>query len=134
MTNKRFHLCSTEMKKYVGSILSICFLVGCGSSDEKSSAELKESTVQASEEGNPLAAPVDYLGAINKANKFANKSIELAQVNKAMQEFKITEGRNPEDLAELVESGFLAQEPKAPYGMEVKYDPQTGKVTIQPKQ
>ena len=122
------------MMKYFSLILAIFFLTGCGNSEEKPSAESKEAAAQVPEEGNPLTAPVDYLGAVNKANKFANKSIELAQVNKAMQEFKITEGRNPKDLAELVESGFLAQEPKAPYGMEVKYDVQTGKVTIQPKQ
>jgi hypothetical protein len=80
-----------------------------------------------------LTAPVDYLGAVNKANKFANKSIELAQVNKAMQEFKITEGRNPKDLAELVESGFLAQEPKAPlrYGSQIRCSNRQGNHSAQ---
>lgn len=122
------------MTKGFCAILAISCLLGCGGSKEEATKKSDDATAQASEDGNPLTAPVDYLGAVNKANKFANKSIELAQVNKAMQEFKITEGRNPKDLAELVESGFLAQEPKAPYGMEVKYDPQTGKVTIQPTQ
>ena len=122
-----------ESMKYILSILSAIILLGCGKSEEEAAPQSEQETAQVSKEGNPLTAPVDYLGAVNKANKFANKSIELAQANKAMQEFKITEGRNPKDLAELVSAGFLAQEPKAPYGMEVKYDAQTGKVTIQPK-
>ena len=130
MTRHNFQLKQTDMMNYLYSILVIGFLAGCGGD----SVEPKEAKVQVAEEGNPLTAPVDYLGAVNKANKFSNKSIELAQVNKAMQEFVITEGRNPKDLAELVESGFLAQEPKAPYGMEVQCDPQTGKVSIQAKQ
>ena len=130
MTMHKFQLKQTNMMNYLYSILVIGFLAGCGGD----SAEPKEAKGQVAEEGNPLTAPVDYLGAVNKANKFSNKSIELAQVNKAMQEFVITEGRNPKDLAELVESGFLAREPKAPYGMEVQYDPQTGKVSIQAKQ
>ena len=120
---------------YGWPFIALVLLVGCGKSgDEETAPDAKVETAQESgDSGNPLTAPVDYLGAINKANKFANKSIELAQVTKAMQEFKITEGRNPKDLAELVESGFLAKEPVAPYGMEVHYNPQTGKVTIQPK-
>ena len=130
MTMHLFQLKPTDMMNYLYSILVIGFLTGCGGD----SAQPKEAKGQVAEEGNSLTAPVDYLGAVNKANKFSNKSIELAQVNKAMQEFVITEGRNPKDLAELVESGFLAQEPKAPYGMEVQYDPQTGKVSIQAKQ
>ncbi len=123
-----------EPFKYALLVLCVCILSGCGSSEEEAKASKENEAAQVSDDGNPLTAPVDYLGAVNKANKYANKSIELAQVNKAMQEFKIIEGRNPKNLAELVEADFLAQVPQAPYGMEVKYDSQTGVVSIVPKQ
>ena len=117
------------------SLFCLLPLSACGSKEEAVAPDENTSQIENSESsGNPLTAPVDYLGAVNTANKMANKTLELSQVNKALQEYRILEGRNPENLSVLVREGFLAKEPVAPYGMEVKYNPQSGQVAIVPIQ
>ena len=113
----------------LGSLL----LAACDNKEPAAGSEIQSGQTEVdAASGTPLTAPVDYLGAVNTANKMANKSLELAQVNKALQEYRILEGRLPETLTELVKEGFLAREPAAPYGMEVHYNPQTGQVAIVP--
>jgi len=114
------------------AILGLAALLGGCGPEKAQEDQPSENAAQKESEGNPLTAPVDYLGAVNKGGKFANKTLELSQVTKALQEFKILEGRFPKDLAELVDAGMLAKEPEAPYGMEVTYDAQTGQVDIRP--
>lgn len=117
------------------SLICLLLLTACGKKEQVDVIEENTSQAENSESsGNPLTGPVDYLGAVNTANKMANKTLELSQVNKALQEYRILEGRNPQSLSVLVQEGLLAKEPTAPYGMEVKYTPQTGQVTIVPVQ
>lgn len=117
------------------SLLCLLLLAACGHNEEIAAPEVEQSQGEENtSSGNPLTAPVDYLGAVNTANKMANKTLELSQVNKALQEYRILEGRNPASLTVLVQEGLLAKEPTAPYGMEVKYNPQTGQVAIVPAQ
>jgi hypothetical protein len=73
---------------------------------------------------------VDYLGAVSKAQKSALKTLDLVQVNQAIQLFHEQEERFPKDLKELVSKGFLQQVPPPPYGMQYKYDPASGTVQI----
>jgi hypothetical protein len=80
--------------------------------------------------GNPLTAPVDYLGATVKAQQSATKTIDLVSVNQAIQLFNAQEGRNPKDLDELVTSHYLGQLPTPPHGMKLDYDAALGKVTM----
>ena len=118
---------------YTFSLLCLLVLAACGKSEETATTEVDQTqTEESASSGNPLTAPVDYLGAVNTANKMANKTLELSQVNKALQEYRILEGRNPASLSVLVQEGLLAKEPTAPYGMEVTYNPQTGQVAIVP--
>jgi hypothetical protein len=77
-----------------------------------------------------VSAPVDYLGAIGAAKTLAEKTVDLAQLNQAVQLFLADEGRYPKDLKELVEKKWLTQIPKAPYGKRIEYDPATGRVSI----
>jgi hypothetical protein len=123
---------------HIGSIFSLLCLIllaACGKKDEAvTSPETSKQAESSESSGNPLTAPVDYLGAVNTANKMANKTLELSQVNKALQEYRILKGRNPESLSVLVREGLLAKEPTAPYGMVVTYHPQTGQVDIVPQQ
>ena len=83
--------------------------------------------------GNPLTAPVDYIGAAGRAKLLAEKTADLAGVSQAVQIFVAQEGRYPKDLDELVKEQLLTQIPKAPYGTKMVYDPKTGKVSIVPE-
>ena len=79
--------------------VAVLFVAGCGKKDAAPSATATDS---APSSGNPLTAPVDYLGAVSKAQKTAVKVLDVSSVNKAIQEFNAGEGRYPKDLNELV--------------------------------
>lgn len=115
------------MKTLLVSGLLALFLVGCGNnSDTKSSP----AQTNASTSGNPITAPVDYLGAVARGQQMAIKTIDLASINQAIQLFQADKGRNPKDLNELVQEGFLGRIPQAPYGMKIVYDPKTAQVSV----
>jgi hypothetical protein len=93
-------------------------------------AGCNKSSNSSSSGGNPLTAPVDYLGATVKAQQSATKTIDLVSVNQAIQLFNTSEGRNPKDLDELVTSHYIGRLPTPPYGMKLNYDAAQGKVTM----
>ncbi|MFM2081740.1 MAG: hypothetical protein RL380_431 [Verrucomicrobiota bacterium] len=99
-------------------------LVGCDDGPKK---PYKSSTESG---GNPVTAPVDYLGAVANAKHYAEKKIDVAQIQKAVQFFHEAEDRYPKDLNELVEKHYLGEVPKAPYGMKINYDASTGEAQV----
>jgi len=103
-------------------------LSGCGNKEEKSTAS---STNENNSSGNPLTAPVDYLGAVAKAKKSAEKTVEAVSLNQAVQQFGVDHGRNPKDLNELVEQKYIPKLPQPPYGTKFVYDAATGTVKIE---
>lgn len=115
------------MKIYLCLIASAAWLCGC----EKSGSDsvLKSTNDMTS----PLTAPSDYLGALNKGKTAAEKTVDTSSISKAIQMFNVENGKNPNSLQELVDEKFLPALPKAPYGMELKYDPASGKVSVVPK-
>src|ERR1044072_9208921 len=78
-------------------------LGGCGKHEAAKSSSTNESTAT----GNPLTAPVDYLGAVAKAKKSADKTVETVSLNQAVQQFSVAEGRYPKDLNELVTEKYF---------------------------
>ncbi len=84
--------------------------------------------------GNPLTAPVDYLGAVAKAKHVADKTINLAALNNAIQLFNAQEERLPKSLDELIAKRYLPTMPAVPAGMRIAYNPQTGDVKLVPQQ
>ena len=102
-------------------------LAGCGKKEAQSTAS---STNENYSSGNPLTAPVDYLGAVAKAKKSAEKTVETVSLNQAIQHFSVTEGRYPKDLDELVTEKYLTRLPDPPYGMKIVYDAKTGQVNV----
>lgn len=84
--------------------------------------------------GNTITGPVDYLGAVAKGKKFAEKQIDLAQLKQSIQFFQASEDRFPKSLEEMVSKHYLGEIPKAPYGMQIVYDPATGDVKVINKQ
>src|SRR5687767_4741167 len=66
--------------------------------------------------GNPGTVSVDYLGAVGKAKKNAEKTINTLRLKHAIQAFYTTEGRYPKRLNELVGPSGLSSLPKPPAG------------------
>jgi hypothetical protein len=109
-------------------------LAGCGQEQQKTPPPATNAaaaeTPAAPYSGSPITAPVDYLAAVAKAKQFAEKKIDVAQIEKAVTFFHEAEDRFPKDMDELVQKHYLAAIPKAPYGMEIVYDPNTGTVKV----
>ena len=102
--------------------LLVLVLAGC------SKPETTATATNQSASGNPLTAPVDYLGAVAKAKKFSEKTIDVTSINQAIQLFYAQEDRFPQDLNELVSKHYIAAIPAAPTGIQWAYNRQTGEI------
>ena len=116
------------MKTSIAFTLILFLLVGCGQKDSKSAAGTNTTT-----ESSPLTAPVDYLGALGKGKQMAEKTVDTASINSAIQMFKVEEDRYPETLEELVAKKYLPRLPDPPYGMKFTYDSKNGVIKVIPK-
>ena len=103
-------------------------LTGCG--DSKPPAPPAQPTNATKVGENPLNAPTDYLGAMAKAKKTAEKTVELASLKQAVQLFYGQEDRFPKDLQELVTMKYLGALPPPPAGMKFTYNPANGEVGL----
>jgi hypothetical protein len=101
---------------------------GCGKRDSASTS------TNTSSSGNPITAPVDYLGAAAKAKRAAEKTVDTVGINQAVSLFHVQEGRLPKTLNELVTRRYVGSIPPPPAGMKYDYNPQTGQVRIVPAQ
>lgn len=81
--------------------------------------------------GNPITAPVDYLGAVGKAQRSATKVIDTVGIKQAVGQFFAVEGRYPKDLNELVTEKYLPSVPKPPPGAKLVYNPTNGDVKVE---
>ena len=88
---------------------------------------------ETSSSGNPVTAPVDYLGAVAKAKKTTEKTVETVGLQKTIDLFQAQEGRLPKDLNELVGPSYLSALPAPPPGMKFDYSPGTGQLKIVPQ-
>ena len=104
-------------------------LAGCSKQASATAKKTNDSVAT----GNPLTAPVDYLGAVAKAKHFSEKVIDTTSLNQAIQLFYAQEDRFPKDLNELVAKHYIADLPPAPQGMRWGYNPQTGEIKAFPK-
>jgi hypothetical protein len=106
-------------------VVATAMLAGCGQKKEEAPTPSS---------GNPVTAPVDYLGAVTKAKKSMEGKIDTVVVTQALQQFAGEKGRFPKDLNELVSAGYLKALPQPPYGMKYQYNAQTGEVKVVPAQ
>jgi hypothetical protein len=109
------------------AVVAALVLAGCGDQ----AGGNKQTTNAASSGSSPLTAPVDYLGAVAKAQQNAVKTVDTASITKAIQLFGVDHGRNPKDLNELVQGKYMPQIPATPYGTKLVYDADSGTVSIQ---
>jgi hypothetical protein len=79
---------------------------------------------------NPLDAPAEYLGALNKAKQTAVKTADLSTIQEALRMYNVDNGHYPKDLNELVEGNYLRRLPAAPYGMKIVYDAASGTAQV----
>jgi hypothetical protein len=105
--------------------LALAF-AGCNKKQEAAAPQKTNETAS----GNPITAPVDYLGAVAKAKHFSEKTIDTASMTKAIQLFYAQEDRFPNDLNELVSKHYIGGVPPAPPGMRWEYNAQTGDLKI----
>lgn len=104
------------------------FLSGCGKSEPPPPSNAAKPS-----SGNPITAPVDYLGAAAQAQKKSMKTLDEAGLNQSVQMFYAQEGRYPKNLDELVSPNYLPRLPTPPPGMKFDYNPATGQVKVVPK-
>src|SRR2546430_17117146 len=104
-------------------------LAGCGKKEAKSTTGATNENYSS---GNPVTAPADYLGAVAKAKKSAEKTIDTVGLQKSIELFQAQEGRLPKDLNELVGPNYLPKLPAPPAGMKFDYSPATGQVKVVP--
>jgi hypothetical protein len=115
------------MKLFLCTALSALFVAGCG--DNQTTAPKTTNTASS---GNPLTAPVDYLGTVAQGQKRAVKVVSTVGLEQAIQMFQAQEGKQPASLNALVPD-FIKSIPPAPAGMKYDYDPKTGSVKVVPQ-
>jgi len=86
---------------------------GCGDSSKPGTT--------ANTVSNLVDAPVNYVGAVVQAQKYAEKTIDVSYVNQDIQMFNASEGRYPKDLQEMIPN-YLAKMPAVPFGYKLVYD------------
>jgi hypothetical protein len=115
------------MKTILLSALCLAaLLVACGKKESPGAGQ----QTNGSAAGNPITAPVDYLGAVAKAQKTSVKVVDTASLTKTLQLFNAQEERWPKDLNELVTMKYLPSLPAPPHGMKFDYDPRSGAFRI----
>ncbi len=110
--------------------LAAAGLAGCGQKSDVSAQNTNSSS-----SGGVLTAPVDYLGAVAKGKQNAERTIgkvDAASVNQAISMFAAENGRNPNNLQELVPK-YIPKLPEPPVGYELSYDAGSGTVKLVPK-
>jgi hypothetical protein len=121
------------MRTYALAVAVALLLVGCGDNSNPPATANKSGATNNSS-GNPVTAPVDYLGAVAKGKKTSIKVADLASVRQAITMFKQEEDRFPKDLNELVSKQYIPALPAPPYQMKYTYDAKNGAVNIVPVQ
>ncbi|HAM71978.1 MAG TPA: hypothetical protein DCM86_10080 [Verrucomicrobiales bacterium] len=106
-------------------LLATLGLTAC--SEKKSEPPAANSTTSS---GNPITAPVDYLGAVAKAQHTSVNKLSLVGITQAIQQYQALEGHLPKTLDDLVTAKVLEQIPTPPQGMKFSYNPATGEVSV----
>jgi hypothetical protein len=115
-------------KPFCALLAAASLLVGCGQQPDKPAGSA--AGTNASTGGSVATAPADYLRGLADGKHSADKTVDTAALNKAIQLFNVDKGRNPKDLNELVKEKFIPSIPTPPYGTTLKYDADAGTVTI----
>ena len=102
-------------------IFTAVILAGCGDSSKPGTA--------ANTVSNVVDAPLNYIGAVAQAQKYAEKTIDVSYINQDIQMFNASEGHYPATLQEMVPQ-YLAKIPDVPLGYKLIYDTNTYMVSV----
>jgi hypothetical protein len=120
------------MRRNIWVLLGVAGLLSFGCSKQGSTDKPAGTSSSSSSSGNPVTAPVDYLGAAARAQQNAAKTVAGVGLDQAIKMFYAQEGRFPKDLKELV-PGQIPNIPAPPRGMKYQYNAQSGEVKIVPE-
>lgn len=73
--------------------------------------------------------PADINNPLVNAKRTADRTIDVAYLNQAVQLFNVQEGRYPATLDELTPK-YVSQLPTPPLGYKLNYDATKGEVTV----
>jgi hypothetical protein len=122
------HPAMVPIRTGIALLMAGCFLSGCSDSPKS-----QPNSTPSKSSGNPLTAPVDYLGAAANAKKSTVKTVDEVGMKKTIQMFYAAEGRFPKSLNELVAPDYLSSLPAPPPGMKFDYNPATGDFKVVPQ-
>jgi hypothetical protein len=125
---------SSSMKMYALAVALAVLVVGCGEKSSAPPVAKKKVDLENNSSGNPVTAPVDYLGAVAKAKRTSIKVVDVTTLKRAIDTFKQEEDRYPKDLNELVSKQYMPALPAPPYQMKYQYDAATGDLKVVPMQ
>jgi ABC-type glycerol-3-phosphate transport system substrate-binding protein len=91
-------------------------LAGCSGGSSNSNAPATNTTSSSS---SPTVPPEIY----------AQKKMDLASLNQAVQQYNTTEGHNPASLQDLAPN-YIEKIPEAPAGYKFNYDANSGAVSL----
>lgn len=119
------------MKRIV--LLTIIGSLGWAGCSKKQENQPAATNPPATSSGSPLTAPLDYVGAVGKAQQSATKVTSTVGIQQAITMFYTEEGRYPKNLNELVGGNYLPKLPDPPSGMKYDYNPTNGQLRVVPK-
>ena len=97
---------------------ALAIFAGCG---EKSTTQTQTQTQSTN--------PADINNVLVNAKRAADKTVDVAYLNQAIQLFNVQEGRYPKTLEELTPK-YVALLPIPPLGYKLSYDSAKGEVTV----
>ncbi|HEY3761302.1 MAG TPA: hypothetical protein VGN23_06100 [Verrucomicrobiae bacterium] len=120
-------------KTFLLSVIAALFVVGCGdksSSSNPSTQSTNAAPKVATAPANPAPpSSVNYLGTLVAAQQSADKKLDTAYLNQAIQNYNVDQGHYPKTLQDLVPN-YIGKIPQPPLGYQLKYDPKAGSVTV----
>src|SRR5687767_3699258 len=95
-------------QRFVLVAVAALTLVGCGKNEPAPPETQAKPAQSTSSDG--------YLGTITKAQQGMVGKVDVVAIDAAIQRFQVDQGRNPNDLNELVAKKYLTQLPTPPVG------------------
>jgi len=101
------------------------FLAGCNDASQPGSR------ARSFPDGSAARVPTDPSGPLGASPQKVAKAVDLAAINKLIENFYVQEGRFPKSLAELEDKSYVRALPAPPPGTKFNYDTNSGVVTLE---